>query len=80
MRLIGCVIRRDNTSLSQVKGSTPMRWQDATRLRKTAAVLPPSSLPKNVQFARPTAMPRIARSTALCRLPDYAACGPAELS
>jgi hypothetical protein len=63
MGLIGCVMTRDNTSLSQEKGSTPTRWQDATRLRSTGAVLPPSSLPKNVQFARPTAMPWTARST-----------------
>jgi hypothetical protein len=35
--------------------------------------LPPPSLPKNSQLFRPTATPRMARSVALCRLPDYAA-------
>jgi hypothetical protein len=35
--------------------------------------LPPWSLPKKIQLLRPTATPRIARSVALCRLPDYAA-------
>ena len=42
-------------------------------LRSTAAVLPPSSLPKNTQLLRPTATPRIARSVPLlsiCRSPS----------
>jgi hypothetical protein len=44
--------------------------------------LPPPSLPKNSQLFRPTATPRMARSVALCRLPDYAArrfCGCSDL-
>src|SRR5215475_12446334 len=40
----------ERTSLNQVKGSIPIRWQDATKLRSTAAVLPPWSLPKNIQL------------------------------
>ena len=73
MRLIGWELMRESTSLNQAKGSTPARWQEATKLRNTAAVLPPWSLPKNVQLRRPTAIPRMDRSVALCRLPDYAA-------
>ncbi|HUE02923.1 MAG TPA: hypothetical protein VMR62_25370 [Bryobacteraceae bacterium] len=73
MRLIGWEAIRDSTSLNQANGSTPTRWQEATKLRKTAAVLPPWSLPKKVQLRRPTATLRIDLSVALCRLPDYAA-------
>jgi len=43
---------RDSTSLNQAKGSTPTRWQEAVKLRKTADVLPPPSLPKNSQLLR----------------------------
>jgi hypothetical protein len=32
---------------------TLARWQEATKLRSTAAVLPPWSLPKNIQLFRP---------------------------
>jgi hypothetical protein len=39
-----------------VNGSTPLRLQEAMKLRSTAAVLPPLSLPKNVQFVRPSAI------------------------
>ena len=35
---------------------------DATKLCKTAAVRPPTSLPKKVQLLRPTAQPRSVRS------------------
>jgi len=73
MRLIGWEPMRESTSLNQANGSTPARWQEATKLRNTAAVLPPWSLPKKVQLRRPTATPRMDRSVALCRLPDYAA-------
>ncbi len=38
--------------------------QDGVKLRNTAAVLPPPSLPKNVQLPRPSAMSRLARSVA----------------
>ena len=38
------------------------RSQDATKLRRTAAVLPPRSLPKNVDLLRPMAQPRSALS------------------
>ena len=52
MRLIGWEAMRESTSLNQANGSTPARWQDATKLRNTAAVLPPWSLPKKVQLRR----------------------------
>jgi len=48
--------------LNQANGSIPARWQEATKLRNTAAVLPPWSLPKKIQLRRPTAIPRIERS------------------
>ena len=44
-----------STSWNQANGSTPHRLQEATKLRSTAAVLPPLSLPKNVQLPRPLA-------------------------
>ena len=47
---------RESTSLNQANGSTPHRLQEAMKLRSTAAVLPPLSLPKKVQFPRPTAI------------------------
>ncbi len=65
MRLIGWEPMRESTSLNQANGSTPARWQEATKLRNTAAVLPPWSLPKKVQLRRPTATPRMDRSVAL---------------
>jgi len=65
MRLIGWEAIRDSASWNQAKGSTPARWQEATKLRKTAAVLRPRSLPKNIQLRRPTATPRIDLSVAL---------------
>ena len=68
MRLIGWQAMRESTSLNQANGSTPARWQEATKLRNTAAVLPPWSLPKKVQLRRPTATPRIERSVAFKRL------------
>src|SRR5262252_8117890 len=46
---------RERTSWSQRNGSSPTRWQVATKLRSTAAVLPPWSLPKKTQLFRPTA-------------------------
>lgn len=78
IRVTGWVAIRDRTSLTHKKGSIAARWQDATKLRSTAAVLPPSSLPKKTQLLRPTATPRIARSVALCRLQDYAVCSGAK--
>ena len=62
---MGWAAMRERTSLNQVKGLTSVRWQEATKLRSTAAVWPPWSLPKNVQLFRLTATPRIARSVAL---------------
>ena len=44
---------RESTSRNQANGSTAHRLQDATKLRSTAAVLPPLSLPKNVELPRP---------------------------
>ena len=43
---------RESTSWNQANGSTPHRLQEAMKLRNTAAVLPPLSLPKNVQLPR----------------------------
>ena len=47
------------------EGINRCRSQEATKLRSTAVVLPPSSLPKKIQLFRPTATPRMARSVAL---------------
>ena len=55
---------RESTSRNQANGSTPHRLQEAMKLRNTAAVLPPLSLPKNVQLPRPSAISRLARSVA----------------
>ena len=55
---------RESTSRNQANGSTPHRLQEAMKLRNTAAVLPPLSLPKKVQLPRPSAMSRLARSVA----------------
>src|SRR5437016_1837356 len=64
IRLIGCVATRESTSRNQANGSTAFRLHIAIKLSRTAAVLPPLSLPKNVQLPRPIAMPRLARSVA----------------
>jgi len=56
---------RESTSPNQANGSTFTNSQDVMKLLNTAAVLPPRSLPKNVQLARPTAKQRSARSVAL---------------
>src|SRR5579871_1134360 len=61
-RVMGCEAIRDNTSLNQANGSTFTSSQEATKLLSTAAVLPPRSLPRNVQLLRPTAQPRRDRS------------------
>ena len=55
---------RESTSRNQANGSTPHRLQEAMKLRNTAAVLPPPSLPKKVQLPRPSAISRLARSVA----------------
>ena len=54
---------RESTSWNQANGSTPHRLQDATKLRSMAAVLPPLSLPKNVQLPRPSAISRFVPDT-----------------
>jgi hypothetical protein len=64
IRVMGWVAMRERMSLNQAKGSTPNRWQEAVKLRRTAAVVPPWSLPKNIQLLRPTATPRMSRSVA----------------
>ena len=56
---MGRAAMRERTSLNPMKGSTPARWQEATKLRSTAAALPPWSLPKNIQLLQPTATPRM---------------------
>jgi signal transduction histidine kinase len=64
IRVMGWVAMRERMSLNQAKGSTPTRWQEAVKLRRTAAVVPPWSLPKNIQLLRPTATLRMSRSVA----------------
>ena len=55
---------RESASWNQANGSTPLRLQEAMKLRNIGAVLPPVSLPKNVQLPRPSAISRLARSVA----------------
>src|SRR6266849_6429969 len=62
---MGWSAMRESTSRNQANGSIFTSSQEVTKLRSTAAVFPPLSLPKNVQLLRPTAMQRIARSVAL---------------
>jgi len=45
-RVVECHGMRESTSRNQADGSTSQRLQEATKLRSTAAVLPPVSLPK----------------------------------
>jgi len=54
MRWIGCAAIRDSTSRNQANGSTAFRLHIAMKLSNTAALLPALSLPKKVQFSRPT--------------------------
>src|SRR6516225_1734132 len=60
--VMGKSAMRDSTSRNQANGSTFTNSQEDIKLRSTAAVLPPRSLPKKVQLARPTAKQRKARS------------------
>lgn len=65
---------RESTSRNQANGSTRLCLQQAMKLINTAAVLPPESLPKNVQLPRPIAMSRLALSVAplsISRSPSY---------
>jgi hypothetical protein len=62
---MGCSGMRESTSQNQAKGSTLTNSQEATKLRRTAAVRPPRSLPKKFQLLRPTAQPRKERSVRL---------------
>jgi hypothetical protein len=59
-----CAGMRESTSQNQANGSAPDRLQEAMKLHNTAAVLPPASLPKNVQLPWPSAISRLARSVA----------------
>jgi hypothetical protein len=52
MRWIGCVAIRDSTLRNQANGSTAFRLHIAMKLSSSAAVLPPLSLPRKVQFPR----------------------------
>src|ERR1019366_5254535 len=63
-RVMECAVMRESTSWNHANGSTPHRLQEAMKLRSTAAVLPPLSLPKNVQLPRPSTISRLARSVA----------------
>ena len=51
-RVMKCDGMRESTSRNQANGSTPHRLQEAMKLRKTAAVVPPPSLPRKVQLPR----------------------------
>ena len=62
---MGWELMRARTSRNQAKGSTPMSWQEPVKLRRTAAVWPPESLPRKVPLWRPMALPRSERSVAL---------------
>src|ERR1044071_3826785 len=55
-RLMECTGIGERTSRNQANGSTRLRLQEAMKLRSTAAVFPPLSLPKNVQLPRPIAI------------------------
>jgi hypothetical protein len=57
-------LMRDSTSSIQANGSTLQRLQEPMKLRNTAAVLPPPSLPKKVQLPRPSATSPFSRSVA----------------
>ena len=61
---------RPSTSRNQANGSIFASSQEVTKLRSTAAVLPPLSLPKNVQLLRPTAKPRSDLSVPLLSIRD----------
>ncbi len=50
---MGWLATRESTSRNHANGSTPARFQEATKLRSTALVFPPWPLPKNVQLFRP---------------------------
>ena len=60
--VMGNSAMRESTSRNQANGSTFTSSQEVTKLRSAAAVLPPRSLPKKIQLARPTAKQRSARS------------------
>jgi hypothetical protein len=62
---MGCSAIRPSTSLNQANGSAFTSSHEEMKLRRTAAVLPPLSLPKKVQLLRPTAKLRNDRSVAL---------------
>src|SRR5436305_6201775 len=49
-----CAGTRERTSWNHANGSTPHRLQEAMKLRSTAAVLPPLSLPKKTVVIRPS--------------------------
>jgi hypothetical protein len=59
-----CVAMRESTARNQANGSTALHLHMAMKLSSTAAVLPPLSLPKNVQLPRPMAMSRLTRPVA----------------
>lgn len=51
---MGCSAMRPSTSRNPANGSMLTSSQEETKLRSTAAILPPLSLPKKVQLLRPT--------------------------
>jgi hypothetical protein len=55
---------RESTSPNQANGSTRFRLHMAMKLSSTGAVLPPWSLPKNVQLLGSMAISPLARSVA----------------
>jgi hypothetical protein len=69
-----CAGMRESTSRNRANGSTPDRLREAMKLRNTAAVLPPPSLPKKVRLPRSRAISRLARSVArlsICSSPIF---------
>src|SRR5256885_10799985 len=71
---MGCSAMRLSTSRNQANGSIRTSSQEETKLRSTAAVLPPLSLPKKVQLLRPTAKPfSLYISSGPITHPDFAA-------
>src|SRR5687767_15726712 len=53
-----CVAMRDRISRNHSNGSMFTSSHEETKLLRMAMVLPPRSLPRNVQLFRPTATPR----------------------
>ena len=66
-----CVAIRERTSRNHAKGSTFTSPQEETKLRRTAIVLPPRSLPRNVQLLRPREQRPEVIARHRCRRPSF---------